>query len=68
MKIEELVQPAADWAGGSWANRADQAASFLHLHGYITAKQRARITEKLERQFKVGLALGLIVPADRVEG
>ena len=64
MKIEELVKPALDWSGGSWAGRVDQAASFLFLHGYIPASQRQRITNRIEKQFRDGIEAGAIMKVD----
>jgi mannitol/fructose-specific phosphotransferase system IIA component (Ntr-type) len=63
MDIQKLIEPAADWTGQHWAARIDQCASLLFLHGYITQSQRTKITEKLEKQFRDGLASGKIVPA-----
>lgn len=64
MDIETLVGPAPDWNGGSWANRMDQAASLLFLHGYITQGQRTKITQKIERQFRDGIDSGRITPQE----
>lgn len=61
MDIETLVAPAADWTGQTWAQRMDQAASILFLHGYIPQSVRSRITAKLEKQFADGIAAGRIV-------
>ena len=63
MDIEKLVTPAVDWTGGSWANRIDQAASLLFMHGYISQSQRSKVTERLEKQFRVGLESGAIAPS-----
>ena len=60
MEIEVLVQPAEKWTEGTWAYRIDLAASLLFLHGYITQTQRWRVTEKLEKQFRDGIAQGRI--------
>lgn len=64
MKIEQLVESAPDWTGGSWAGRVDQAASFLFLHGYIPASQRERITNRIEKQFRDGIEAGRIVKVE----
>jgi len=61
VKITELIAPAADWTGGSWANRLSQAASLLYVHGYITLNQRVGVTAKLERQFSHALETGAII-------
>lgn len=64
MKIESLIAPAADWTGQTWATRMDQAASLLFCHGYITEKQRTKITRTIEKQFTDALAKGVIVMRD----
>ncbi len=61
MEIEKLVQPALDWTGESWGGRVDHAASFLFIHGYITQAQRAKVTQKLDKQYQDGLASGRII-------
>lgn len=63
MEIAKLITPAPDWSGGSFANRIDQAASFLFLHGYISQSQRTLITCKIERQFMDAIRRGEIVEA-----
>lgn len=65
MKIETLVSPAVDWVGGTWVERIDQAASLLFCHGYITQRQREKITLKIERQFENGLRDGRIVELEQ---
>lgn len=61
MTIEDIVAPAVDWTGDSWGGRIDKAASLLFVHGYITQSQRAKVTQKLDKQYADGIANGLIV-------
>lgn len=61
MEIEKIIGPAPDWTRQTWAQRFDDAASALFLHGFIPASVRAQITRKLEQQFKEGIASGRIV-------
>jgi hypothetical protein len=60
LDITKLVQPAIDWTGQTWAQRVDAAASLLFVHGYIPPSQRVKVTQKLDAQFRKGLADGLI--------
>ena len=61
MQIEKLIAPAMDWTGQTWAQRLDEAASLLFLHGYIAQSTRAAITKKLEGQFQRAIESGQIV-------
>lgn len=63
MDIEKLVSPAPDWTSETWAARMDQAASLLFVHGYISPSARSKITQRIEKQFRDGLASGAIVRA-----
>lgn len=64
MKAEKLIEPALDWTGGTWGERVDAAASYLFLHGFITASTRASVTRKLEKEYRAALAEGRIAPRD----
>ena len=61
MDVKTLISPAADWSGQRWLDRVDAAASLLFLHGYITQTQRAKVTQKLERQLARAIERGEIV-------
>jgi hypothetical protein len=68
MDIENLIKPAVDWTGDTWAGRVDKAASLLFCHGYITQAQREKITRVVEKQFADGLASGRIVQKPVAQG
>lgn len=61
MQIEKLIAPAVDWANQTWAQRLDEAASLLFLHGYIPQSTRASITKRIEGQFQRAIDSGQIV-------
>lgn len=61
MTIEEIIAPATDWTNDIWGGRIDKAASLLFVHGYITQSQRAKVTQKLDKQYADGIASGQIV-------
>lgn len=61
MPIEQMIAPAPDWAGETWAQRIDAAASLLFLHGYIPQSIRSKITQKIETQFRDALDQGRII-------
>ena len=53
MNRDELLKPAVDWSGQTWAGRIDQCASMLYCHGYIPASARERIARRLERECQI---------------
>lgn len=60
--IHKLISVAPDWTDQTWTQRIDDAASLLYLNGYITMSQRAKISQKIERQYKDAIANGEIKP------
>ncbi len=61
MDIEKLVELAPDLIGQTWAQRLDLAASLLFVQGYIPQSQRAKIANRMNKQFADGIASGRIV-------
>lgn len=47
-----LLSPATDWTGQTNAERAEECARFLAVHGFITLTECRRIFDKARERVK----------------